>query len=146
MDSVPVVLQDLSPASVAAILGLALPALVALLTKYDVVAKVRIWVNMALSALAGAASLIVASDGSYGWTAWLLSSLAAFLTSIIAYVGVYKPTGAAASVAAKTENFGVGTPQSKPVVTEVDGNEVASPERATIEDLTPDEGENQDGS
>lgn len=111
-DTTPVVLSDLSPATISALLGLLLPLVVALLTKYDVAPGVRIWVNMFLSAAAGAVGTLIASDGGFAWVTFILSSVAAFLTSALAYMGVYKPTGAAAGVASKTASFGFGSSQS----------------------------------
>lgn len=108
----PLVLSDLSAATVSSLLALFLPLVVALLTKYDVAPTVRIWVNMFLSAAAGAVGTLVASDGGFAWLTFILSSVAAFLTSALTYMAVWKPTGAAQSVAAKTENVGVGTTRS----------------------------------
>lgn len=109
-DTTPVVLSDLSPATISALLGLLLPLIVALLTKYNVAPGVRIWINMLLSAAAGVVGTLVASDGGFAWVTFILATISAFLTSALAYVSVYKPTGAAAGLANKTKGFGVGTP------------------------------------
>ena len=84
----PVVLSDLSPAAVSALLGLILPLIVALLTKYNVAPGVRIWMNLLLSAAASVVGTLVAADGSFAWVTFILSTLTAFLTSALAYVSV----------------------------------------------------------
>ena len=106
----PVNYSDLSPANVAMLLGLLIPILVSLLAKENVSNGVKIVLNLVLTAAASVVGTLVAPDGShFTWTTFVISWIAAFLTSTLAYLGVYKPAGISGGITSATPNFGVGS-------------------------------------
>jgi len=88
----PVVLTQLTPQMVAGLVGVVIPLLVSLLARANASAVVKVWVNIVLTAAAGAASALVVSDPasgqvSFGWVPFLTAWLFAFISSSVTYVG-----------------------------------------------------------
>lgn len=115
MDDIFTVVEKLDAATVSSLIAIFIPALTALVTKWDVPSWVRTVVALLLSAITGAASTLVAGNGDFDWQAFALSVLMAFVTNIAMYVGVYKPQGIAKAIAASTPKFGVGTSRGRPL-------------------------------
>jgi len=93
------------------LLGLAIPFLVALVTKRVASGGLKGVINLLLSAIAGSVTYLVASDGGYDVTGFVNSTVNVFIVSITAYYGVYKPTGVSETVQNKTANIGLGKPE-----------------------------------
>lgn len=120
--------------TVAQLIGLGVPLLVALITKRFASSGLKGVLNLVLSAIAGSATYLVAADGSYDVTGFVNATLNVFLVSIAAYYGVYKPTGVSASIAANTSRFGLGKPvlqtDDTVVPVEIPAEEAAPHDRA----------------
>jgi hypothetical protein len=98
----------LTPTTVAALIGALVPILVSLLAKSGAPDGVRVALNLAITALASAALTIVGPGDTFALNAFVGSWLTAFVTSISAYYGAYKPTGVAEAVNTATGSFGFG--------------------------------------
>ena len=98
------------PANAAKLVGLIVPLLVALVTKKIASSGLKGVLNLGLSAIAGSAAYLVAETGGYDLGGFANATINAFVVSIVAYYGVYRPTGVSESVAAKTSDFGLGKP------------------------------------
>src|SRR4249920_3664961 len=102
-------IDNLDAATVASFLAIIIPALTALVTKWNVSTQVRTIVAFVLSAAAGAVGTLVQPDGGFNWQTFGLTTLYAFIVQVALYVGVYKPQHIAAAIAKATPNFGLGT-------------------------------------
>lgn len=102
----------LDAATLTRLLGVLVPLLVAAITKKYASAGLKGFLNLLASVLVGSFAYLVAEDGGYDWTGFVNGSLDTFMTSIIAYYGVLKPTGLAGSVTNATKDFGLGSPPS----------------------------------
>lgn len=103
----------LNAQTIAFAIGLAVPMLVAVLAKANVPTSVKVVLNLALTAVAGAAGALIGADGSsFDLNGFASAWLAAFVASTGAYHTVYKPSGATDNLNVITGNFGVGTPQA----------------------------------
>lgn len=88
----PVSVSTLTPQMVSGLIGALVPLLVSLLSKYNASAKVKVFINLALTAVTGALAALVVIDpatgqATFGWVPFLTSWLFAFVTSTIAYLG-----------------------------------------------------------
>lgn len=88
----PVSVSTLTPQMVAGLIGALVPLLVSLLARADASAKVKVFVNMALTAVTGAIAALVVIDpatgqATFGWVPFLTAWLFAFVTSTITYLG-----------------------------------------------------------
>jgi hypothetical protein len=93
--------------TLARLLGIAVPLLVALVTKKYASNTVKVLANLVMSAALGA--LVPVLNGNDTSTSVLINSmLNTFALSIVAYYGVFKPTGVAAVVTEKTSAVGIG--------------------------------------
>lgn len=88
------------------LVGVVLPALVALVTKQVASSKLK---NTALLALAALSSVLVPLIGAetYDWQAVVTSFLQIFGVSVLTYVGVYKPRGTTDAIQTKVPG-GIG--------------------------------------
>ncbi len=98
------------PTSVVRVLGLLIPILTALITKRVASQGLKSVVTLVLSAITAATAVLVSDDGGYAWQAFVNAFINTFVPAIVMYYGLWKPTGLAGSVSAKTENFGIGSP------------------------------------
>jgi hypothetical protein len=104
-------IDHLDAQTVASLIAIIIPAITALVTKWNVSTVLRTVVALLLSAIAGAVGTLIAADGGFNWQAFALSTLYAFVVQVALYMGVYKPQGIAAAIAGATPNFGLGTPR-----------------------------------
>ncbi len=102
--------EILNPANVAMYVGLAIPFLVALVSKKVASSGLKGVLNLLLSSIAGSAVYLASDVDTYDVRGFITASLNTFVVSVAAYYGVYKPTGATASVNSATANFGLGKP------------------------------------
>lgn len=91
----PVVVQQLTPQMVAGLIGLLVPVVVSLLARYNASELVKVFLNLALTAITGAVSALVVLDpatgqATFGWVPFLTAWLFAFVSSTIAYLGALK--------------------------------------------------------
>ncbi len=98
------------PATASRFIGLAIPLLVALVTKRVASRGLKGVLNLVLSAVGGSAVYLVAKDGGYDVEGFVNATLNAFVVSVATYYGVYKPTGVSAKLQNKTAGFGLGKP------------------------------------
>jgi hypothetical protein len=91
------------------IVGTAVPLLVALLAKWHAPANLKAILNLLLSAVGGALITLVAAGGATDdvWT-WVLSIAMTWVSSIVSYYGLWKPTGTAPAIGTATAQVGVG--------------------------------------
>lgn len=131
-----------TPTTIAFVVGVILPALVALVTKELASSKFK---NTVLLALSAASSVLIPLVGSTTFDAKtvLTSFVTIFGTSTLTYLGVYKPQGATAAIQAAVPG-GLGAtaelPEPGPEIVEeveaVDGfEEEAAPEEGAGEDF-----------
>ena len=97
--------------TVATLAAVLLPLLVNLVTKQTASDGLKSIINLVGSALITVLSLWINPDGQdvTGWLA-LNTFVFAILTSVVAYKGVWKPTGVSGAIAASTPNLGIGSP------------------------------------
>lgn len=93
--SSPVTFTELSPQMVAGLISSLVPLLVSLLARSTASDKVKVVLNLALTAVvASVAALVVPVPGTdqaeFGWVPFLTAWLYAFITSTIAYLGALK--------------------------------------------------------
>lgn len=91
----PVSVSTLTPQMVSGLIGALVPLLVSLLARYNASEKVKVFINLALTAVTGALAALVVIDpatgqATFGWVPFLTSWLFAFVTSTIAYLGALK--------------------------------------------------------
>ncbi len=89
------------------LLGVALPVLVALLTKVHASSRTKAVLNAGLAAVAGALALVV-PGATIDLKALLVSVGIAWASSMVTYLGIYKPSGATDAVQWRTGSFGLG--------------------------------------
>lgn len=91
--------------------GLAIPLLVGLLTKVNAADGLKAVLNALLSALAGVLAAFTQTGlAEPDLKTVVVSVLSTWVVSVATYYGVWKPTGVAGTVAAKTPRFGFGSP------------------------------------
>lgn len=96
--------------SVARLLGLAVPLLVALITKRWASQGLKAILNLVLAAVSGAIAPVLAGNGGPDSIGELFNLiLNSFITSIVVYYGLYKPTGVSAAFADATARVGLGS-------------------------------------
>lgn len=93
----------------ARLLGVAVPLIVALITKRWASARVKALANIVLAAVFGAIAPVLAGNGGPDSIAELFNLIInTFVTGIVAYYGLLKPTGITAALAGATANVGLG--------------------------------------
>lgn len=90
---------------IAMVSGIVIPILVGLLTKLRAASGVKAIANAALSAVAGALATVT---GDWSWSAFGVAALSAWAVSVSSYYGLWKPTGASATVQQATASVGLG--------------------------------------
>jgi hypothetical protein len=116
-----------TPTTIAIVVGVILPALVALVTKELASSKFKNTVLLALSALSSVLVPLVGST-TFDAKAVLTSFVTIFGTSTLTYLGIYKPQGATATIQAAIPG-GLGAVVELPDA----GDEV-------VDEVLPDEG------
>lgn len=96
--------------TVARLLGLLIPILVALVTKSSASSGLKGVLNFVGSALAGSTVYLVAQDGGYDWRGFVNASINTLLVSAASYYTLYKSTGVTDTINVKTGKFGIGRP------------------------------------
>lgn len=99
----------LTPTTLAALIGLAVPLLVALLSKTHASDGLKVILNLVLTAAGSVALTLVGGEGAFAWAAFVNAWVAAFVTSVTAYYGAYKPSGISGGVQTATGAFGFGS-------------------------------------
>lgn len=94
------------------LLGVAIPLLVAALTRLRVSSGVKAVANLGLSALAGGLTAVLTTDGAFEFKTLLIGFLTTWGTSILSYYGLHKPTGLVGAVAVQTAGFGLNIQSS----------------------------------
>lgn len=91
----PVTVNELTPQMVSAIIGALVPLLVSLLVRVNANDKVKVILNLALTAITGAIAALVVIDpatgqATFGWVPFLTAWLFAFVSSVVSYLGALK--------------------------------------------------------
>lgn len=103
--------QILDAQTISLLVGIVIPLVVGLLSKIHASSGLKAVINAALSAIAGALAAYASTGFSAtDWKTLVTSIVTTWVVSVATYYGVYKPTGVAGSVIAKTRNFGLGSP------------------------------------
>lgn len=92
---------------ISALVGVAIPLLVGLLTKLDAPSGVKAAANALLSAFAGVATQVVEAGGTFIPGEAVASVVLTWVVSVATYYGLWKPTKTSEVVQVKTANFGV---------------------------------------
>jgi hypothetical protein len=101
---------NMDAATTAKLIGAFLPLLVAVITKRYATQAVKGVANFVLSTITGSIGYLVGADGAYDIRGFINAAFNTLVVSAAAYYVVWRPTGAAGSVAVATENFGIGKP------------------------------------
>jgi cell division protein FtsB len=111
-DQVDSSIDFLNPTAAATVkvLSVFIPLLVAVITKRYATGALKGVMNFVLSVFTGSIGYLVAVDGGYDFAGFVNAALNCVVVSAASYYVLWKPTGAAASVAVATENFGIGKP------------------------------------
>ena len=121
--------QSVDTVLIATIASLFIPLAVNFVTKYTASDGLKAVCNIVGVGLISVVALwINPSDVPITWQLCVNTFLASFATSFVAYKGLWKPTGVAGSIAAKTADFGVGSP---PTMQTADKGAEDSPEVVT---------------
>ena len=118
-------------------LGLALlvPIAVGLLTKSNASPGLKSTINVVLAAFVTAVTTILdQADANVAVVtrAFILTAVSSFAS----YYGIWKPTGIAGSLAARTPDFGIGSPPAPTLTTEDKGLEDVQVAPAVMEEIT----------
>lgn len=95
--------------------GTVIPLLVSLVTKSRADPALKAITNAFLAALAAAVVTATTAGGTIQWQVYVQNILLAWVVSVAAYHGLWKPTGAATSVSERTNGFGIGREVYTPV-------------------------------
>lgn len=89
--------------------GIAIPFLTGFITKQAASAAVKAWTTAVLSFVAGVVDLLIVDYGTQpNWKLIIFSVIGTLVTSNAAYVGLWRPSGAAPAVQAATKDIGIG--------------------------------------
>lgn len=91
---------------IAALAGVIVPLLVALITKLNAQAGLKAFMNAGLSGVGGLLATVL--PGEWNWRVFMTKWATAWVISIATYAGFYKPTGIAPAVQNSTANTGIG--------------------------------------
>jgi hypothetical protein len=96
--------------TVARLLGVAVPLLVAVLAKSTAPRWLKSVSNFALTIVVGVVAPIIAGEGApANFSEFFNSLINAFVVNIVAYYGLLKPAGVTGAIQRATQNFGVGS-------------------------------------
>jgi hypothetical protein len=108
-------IENATPVQVAAYVSVFVPLLVELLTKINVNSKVKAILNLVLTALAANIGLLVVQGtNDWNWNEFLSAWVVAAVTSIVSYLGLWKPTKVAEKVDNAKSNIGISAGQEAP--------------------------------
>lgn len=94
------------------LVGTVIPLLVAVVTKANASPGVKAFVNVVLTAAAGAATALLASNGGLPWQQVVIAAFATYVASGTSYNHLWKPTGVAPSIASAFPQLGLGGPKA----------------------------------
>lgn len=101
--------SQLNTAAVAALISLFIPLLINLITKSSASEGLKSVLNVVAAGLAAVIALFTTpGDQAITWYMVANTFIAALVTSVAAYKGIWKPTGVSGSVAAATSGVGFG--------------------------------------
>lgn len=89
--------------------GTVVPLLVGLVTKLGASKRLKSILNLILSVAAGALTWMIAAGGKFTWHEAAFAAASAYIASGVSYQNLWKPSGAAESVAVATATFGAGS-------------------------------------
>lgn len=75
------------------IVGVLLPILVALVTKYEHSAKIKALLLLVLSAVAGVLNSWLRHTGTFDWTQAIWDAMTVFIIGVATLFGLWQPTG-----------------------------------------------------
>lgn len=102
-------------ATVAALIGLLIPLVTAVVVRKYADRRWFVLCTTALSVLTGGlAALVERGDAHTDWATWLLGMVTAFITAITSYYGIHLPVGTAAAIQNATADFGIGGTAAAP--------------------------------
>lgn len=90
-------------------IGWLIPLAVGVITKKWASGAVKAISNLALSAITGGIAVAVQADGHVTLTTWLVNIAVTFIQSIVAYYGLWKPSGVAPAVQNVAPGVGIGS-------------------------------------
>jgi hypothetical protein len=93
--------------TVAFLSGIIIPLLVGLLSKVSASSGLKAILNAFLSALAGVLATVTQVDSANARD-FVIAIISTWVVSVATYYGVWKPTGVAGTVVAKSAGFGLG--------------------------------------
>ena len=88
------------------IVGVLLPMVVALVTKYETSPAVRAILLLVLSGVSGVLNDWLVADGAFDWGQAILSALTTFIVGVATLYGLWKPTGVSDRLTAVGSNTG----------------------------------------
>ncbi len=96
--------------TVARLLGIAVPLVVAVLARSTAPRWLKTVANFVLTVIVGFVAPIIAGQGvPANFTEFFNSLINAFVVNIVAYYGLLKPAGITPAIQRATSNFGIGT-------------------------------------
>jgi hypothetical protein len=109
-DDISLLIQLLDAETLARLIGLGVPVLVALITKQHAPSWVKGVANFLLTAVGASIAYVVGVDGGFDFQAWTVAFFNALTASAASYLVLWKNTLAPA-LAGATRDFGLGTNQ-----------------------------------
>lgn len=104
---------QLNTVAIATLVSLFIPALVSLVTKRSASSGVKAIVNIIAVGLTSIIALWMIPGASSISLALIVNTfILSLVTSVTAYKGFWKPTGLTESIAAKTPDIGIGSPEN----------------------------------
>lgn len=104
-----VTVLQLPVAALSFVVGSLIPLLVAVVAKAGLSSTVKTWINVALSAVAGALAPVIAAQGKLDVWQFITSIFIAATSSAAFHQGVWKPSGISGAVQRATAGFGIGS-------------------------------------
>lgn len=102
-------LNSVDPSTAARWLGVLVPLIVGAITKKYTNPGLKAVTNVFVAAIVGSLSYLATAKG-YDFSGFVSHSAEAFISGIVAYYGLLKPTGIAGKIADAKPDFGIGSP------------------------------------
>lgn len=118
------------------LLGLLVPLAVGVLAKSSASSTIKALLNLGLSAVTGALASYVQAKNGVDLGVFVQGIALTWGISILSYYGLYRPTGTAQTVQAKTASFGIGT--QKLTATQLPKDVFDDPSAVEHHDQSPD--------
>lgn len=111
-DEVAAAQEQLDTVAIATVISFFIPLLVSLITKRTASDGLKAAINVLATALVAVAALWMVPSPEVQITVVLVVNtfLSSLVASLVAYKGVWKPTGVTATIEEKSARFGVGSP------------------------------------